>query len=337
MARYVKVLACFAALATLCYAGDAPQGWQDYRSLDYGFSISYPASMTFYPAHPDLVETGLSYIPICDYTTVACFEYNGKKYEGTNFQAAGLSINVLRDAQTEQDCAAMDTGRYPIKTQIINGTKFRYGLTGEAGMSQSKGGTTYRAFHDSVCFEISAATAQTSLGAFDPGAVKAFDGGKLKGILDQMVHSFKFEGAVKDGAGWDVYYDGMCGGIYEYPRGERIQTTIEYSQTGYDSNEIACSRHFTHHGFDYTVAVKVNLRDKSQLETWLKSSTYPDLSKSEVIASSTYCTEYKAGPYYYIYGQAALNILSVSDGKHGVVTAFDDPVFRHLFNSFKVR
>jgi hypothetical protein len=322
---------------TLCYAGDSPGGWQVYHSPDYGFRINYPPSMTFYSGHPDLMETGLSYIPICDYTTVACFEYNGKDYERTNFQAAGVSINVLRDAKTEQDCALIDAGRYPIKTRIINGAKFRYGLTGEAGMSQSKGGTTYRAFHDSVCFEISTATAQTSLGAFDPGTVKAFDAGKLDGVLDQMIHTFKFEGVVKDGAEWDVYNDGMCGGIYEYPRGETIQTTVEYSQAGYGSHALTCSRHFTHHGLDYTIAVEANLRDRGQLEMWLRSSDYPDLDKAEAIASSKYCTEYKAGPYYYIFGQATLNILSASDAKHGVVTAFDDAVFRHLFSSFKVR
>jgi hypothetical protein len=337
LVRYAKVLACLAALATICCAEDAPEGWQVYRSLDYGFSIAYPSSMTFYPGHPDLAETGLSYIPICDYTTVACLEYNGKEYKGTNFQAAGLSINILRDLKTEQDCAAIDTGQYPVKTQMINGTRFRYGLTGEAGLGNSKGGTAYRAFHERVCFEVSTATAQSSLGAFDPGTVKAFDAGKLDRILDQMVHTFKFEGPVKDGSEWDVYYDGMCGGIYEYPRGETIQTTVEYSQAGYDSNAITCSRHFTHHGLDYTVAAKVHLVDKGRLEAWLRSSSYPALSKVEVLASSKYCAEYKAGPYYYIFVQSTLFILSVSDPNHAVVAAFGDPVFGHLFNSFKAR
>lgn len=334
--RYAKVLFCLAALLTVCYAERAPQGWRVYHSLDYSFSIAYPANMTFYSGHPDLAETGLSYIPICDYTTVACFEYNGKEYGSTNLQAAGLSINVLRNEKAEQDCTAIDASQYPVKTQIINGTTFRYGLTGEAGLGNSKGGTVYRAFHDGVCFEISAATAQSSLGAFDPGTVKAFDSGKLDGILDQMVHTFKFEGPVKDGADWDVYYDGMCGGIYEYPRGETIRTTTEYSEAGYHSNAITCSRHFTHNGLDYTIAVKVNLGDRGGLEAWLRSSDYPNLVNAEALAGSKYCSAYKTGPYYYIFGQTTLFILSVSDAKHSVVTAFNDPVFRHLFKSFKV-
>jgi len=85
----------------ICYGQAVPSDWQTYRSPDYGFSIEYPVNMTFYPGRPDYVATQLSYIPICDYTTVACFEYNGREYEGTNFEAAGLSVNVLRDMKTE--------------------------------------------------------------------------------------------------------------------------------------------------------------------------------------------------------------------------------------------
>jgi len=225
---HARVFVYVAVFTTICYAREAPAGWQTHRSPDYGFSIEYPASMTFYPGHPDYVETQISYIPICDYTTVACFQYNGKEYKGTNFEAAGLSINVLRGVRTEQDCDKIDTGSYPIKTETINGIKFHYGMTGEGGMSQSKGGPAYRAFHQNVCFEIAVATAQISMGAFDPGAVRAFDSAKLYSLLDKMVHTFKFVGTVKDGPGWKVYYDNMCGGIYEYPEGETVQTTVEY-------------------------------------------------------------------------------------------------------------
>jgi hypothetical protein len=315
---------------------DARGDWQTYRNPDYGFMIDYPASMTPYSGHPDYVETKISYIPICDYTTVACFEYNGKEYEGSNFEAAGLSVNVLREIRTEGDCDKIDTGSYPVKTETINGIRFHYGMTGEGGMSQSKGGPSYRAFHQNVCFEIAVATAQISLGAFDPGAIKPFDSAKLDLLLDKMLHTFKFTGAVKDGPGWRVYYDGMCGGIYEYPESETVQTTIEYSNDKFHSSEITCSRHFTHRGLDYTVAAKAGLKDKNEFETWLKSSGYPDLSKARVLVSSKYCTEYAADPYYYILGQGTVYILSVSDAKRSVAAFHDDPVLAHLLNSFKV-
>ena len=57
---------------------DASEGWQTYHSPDYGFTVDHPRNMTFYPGHPDYKEiTLLSFIPICDDTTVACFAYNG--------------------------------------------------------------------------------------------------------------------------------------------------------------------------------------------------------------------------------------------------------------------
>jgi len=309
---HTRVLLYMAIFSMISIGEDARGDWQTYRNPDYGFMIDYPASMTPYSGHPDYVETKISYIPICDYTTVACFEYNGKEYEGSNFEAAGLSVNVLREIRTEGDCDKIDTGSYPVKTETINGIRFHYGMTGEGGMSQSKGGPSYRAFHQNVCFEIAVATAQISLGAFDPGAIKPFDSAKLDLLLDKMLHTFKFTGAVKDGPGWRVYYDGMCGGIYEYPESETVQTTIEYSNDKFHSSEITCSRHFTHRGLDYTVAAKAGLKDKNEFETWLKSSGYPDLSKARVLVSSKYCTEYAADPYYYILGQGTVYILSVS-------------------------
>lgn len=218
MTLHLRVFVYVAVFSTICVAGDARGGWQTYRSPDYGFTIDYPTNMKFYQGHPDYGETTISYIPICDYTTVACFEYNGKEYEGTNFEAAGLSINVLREIRTEHDCDKIDTGSYPIKTQTINGIKFHYGMTGEGGTSQSKGGPAYRVFHQNVCFEIAVATAQISIGAFDPGAVRAFDSATLDRLLDKMVRTFKFVGAVKDGPGWKVSTTGCAGASMSIPK-----------------------------------------------------------------------------------------------------------------------
>jgi len=310
-------------------------GWRTYRSPDYGFTIDYPGNTSFYSGHPDPRETQLSFIPICDDTSVACFQYNGSEYEGTNLEAAGLSVNVLRDLKTEQDCERIDTGSSPIKTETINGIRFRYGDTDEVATGHSKGGPTYRTFHQNVCFEIAAAIAETNIGAFDPGTIKPFDSTKLNRLLDRMVHTFRFASAVKDGPGWKVDHVNGCGGVYEYPEGETVRTTVEYSQARFYSNEITCSRSFTHNGLEYTVAAKVNLKDQSQLESWLKSSGYPDLSKARAVVRSKYYTEYNAEPYYYIFGQTVVYILSVSDARHGVILPHDDQVFTHLLDSFK--
>ncbi|HTA22113.1 MAG TPA: hypothetical protein VK763_01160 [Terriglobales bacterium] len=335
----LRALVWIAILTATSRAGlpaDASGGWQTYQSPDYGFTVDHPANMTFHPGHPDYKEiTLLSFIPICDDTTVACFAYNGNEYKGTNFGGAGLSVNVLRDKKTEKDCNQIDTGSYPVKTVTINGTKFHYGFTGDVATSHSEGGPSYRAFHQNVCFEVAAGVAATSIGAYEPGTIKTFDSRKLDHLLDKMVHTFRFTGAVTDGPAWKVHRDPGCGGLFEYPESDEVITTIEYSQARFASNEITCSGYFTDHGLDYTLAAKVNLKDKNGFETWLKSSGYPELVNARVAASSKYYTQYNAESFYYIFGQGTVYILSVSDAKHNVIAPNGDPVFKHFLNSFK--
>jgi hypothetical protein len=143
--------------ARLCSAADSRSshsGWKAVRSPDYGFMIQCPASLTAFSRKLQYKDTLLSYIPVCATSTVACFEYNGSEYEATTFEAAGISVNVLRHKRTEQDCNHIDTGSYPINTTTINGVHFRYGKVGGAALGHSEGGTAYRTFHDNVCFEI---------------------------------------------------------------------------------------------------------------------------------------------------------------------------------------
>jgi hypothetical protein len=309
--------------------------WQVYRSPDYGFTIAYPASLSFYPGHPDLRETQLSMIPVCDVTTVACFLYNGN-HEGTNLQAAGVSVNVLRDRKTEQDCNNIDTGQYPIKTEAINGINFHYGETGEVAAGNDGGGPVYRAFYQNVCFEVAAITAWTNIGGNNPGDIKAFDSKVLDKLLLSVVHTFRFVGAVKDGSGWKVYEDSECGGSFEYPEGETVRTIAEYSNASYHSHDISCSRYFTHNGLVYTVAAKVNLKE-NQLEPWLESLGYPGLTNARTVTKGKYFTEYSAGSSYYFYGQGGVYILSVSDANHNVILPRGDQVFTHLLESFKAK
>jgi hypothetical protein len=299
--------------------------------------VDYPQTMSFYSGHPDLQKDQLSFIPICDDTTVACFQYNGTEYKGTNLEGAGFSVNVLRETRNLQDCAKIDTGSFPIKTETIHGTPFHYGETGEVATGHSTGGPTYRAFHEGVCFEITAWIAATNLGVFDPGTVKGFDSTKLNKLLDRMVHTFRFVGTVRDGAGWHVYRDSSCGGMYEYPDEATVRTTVEYSQARFYSNEITCAQSFTYQGLEYTVAYKTNLNGLSKADAWLTSSGYPGLDNAQIISKSGIFTEYRAGSYEYVIGQAGVYILSVSDANHKVIAPHDDRVFTHWLNSFKAR
>jgi hypothetical protein len=74
----------------------------------------------------------------------------------------------------------------------------------------------------------------------------------------------------------------------------------------------------------------------SQLNTWLKSSGLPDLSKAQVVSKSTSWTEYQAEPYVYVFGQNRVFILSVSDSEQRAIKRNGDRVFSHLIKSFRM-
>jgi len=329
-------LLCLAVLTTIygpSLAATVPAGWRTYRSPDYGFFLAYPKEFTFYPVTPDLKEAQLSYIPICESESVACFEYDGGDAEA-GVGPAGLSVNIIREARSEEECNKIDSS-HPLKTTIINGIHFRWVESGTIAVSHAVGGRSYRAFHEHVCFELATGVASVSLDP--PPAAKDFQRAfrKLEERLDQVVETFRFVGHIVDGPGWKVYSNNMCGGVFEYPETTNVVTAVEYTNKRSDSDEITCEDYFADHELNYTVAAKVSLYNSSLLDKWLRASGYPDLSQTQVLARSKYLTEYKAGYYYYIYGENTLFILSVSNARHGVVSPDAKPMFHHLLNSFK--
>ncbi len=313
-------------------AANAPAGWSVHRSADYGFVIAYPPD---FKSYSDLLEAQRSYIPVCQSESIACFEYNGNEYEGTNFEAAGVSVNILRELRTEKECYKIENVSLPIQKITLNGIPFHYGDIGEGGLGHGIGGPAYRTFREHVCFEVALLITATSISVYDPGTVKEFDSATLEKQLDRMLHTFRFVSHVLDGPGWNVHHNGGCGGVFEYPETATVVTAIEYTNERYYSDEITCEDYFMDQGSKYTVSVKVRLKSVDELEKWLKTYGYPDLGKATEEASSEYATEYKAGPYYYIYGQTKLSILSVSDAQHKVVSPDNNPVFRHFLSSFK--
>jgi hypothetical protein len=318
----------FTALCEAAPQKSVPVGWKVYRSSDYGFEIAYAPDMTSEPVIRP------SYIPVCAHNNVVCFEYSGNEYEGTNFGAAGLSINILRDRRTQEDCNQIDTGSDPINEETINGVRFHFGETDGAAASHAIWGPAYRSFHENVCFELAVGITATSLGVYDPGTIKEFRGAKLLQELQAMVHTFRFVGHVLDGPAWDVHHTFGCGGSFEYPDSDTVVAAIEYSQARFYSNGLTCKDYFVHGGLYYTVAKKANLAQKD-FAAWLVSAGYPDLSNAELIRSFAFHKMYKAGPYHYVYGQAGAFILSVSDAKGKVIDPDGDRVFNHLVNSFE--
>jgi len=181
-------LLVLAAFCTSSFSASVPAGWKTYRSPDYGFVIAYPKDFKHYT---NATDAQLAVVAICNMTTAACFEYSGKQYEGTRFEAAGVAVNILSDAHTEAECNKIDTGQYPIKTARINGIRFHYGETGGAAAGNVIGGPVYRTFHEHACFELAlqVVTDNTDHGIED---YHNFDSTKMEKKLQRILHTFRF-------------------------------------------------------------------------------------------------------------------------------------------------
>lgn len=335
---FSAVMLSLVIIGALCQATtpkNAPSAWKSYSNRDFGFTVRYPKDFTVCEGGLDYCEVSpSSYVPVCSDEVIDCFVYTGREYEGTNFEGAALSVNVLRDRRTEQECNEFDIGPNPVRSKTINGIHFRYGMTGGANLGHWGGGPTYRAFYDKVCFELAANTSGTNFANFDPGTIKEFNGANLDKELDAMLNTLRFIGPVADDPSWRVYHNSDVGGTFEYPDSDTVVRSIEYSPERESSNEITDSLFFSDNGLNYFVATKVGLK-KDALDPWLKSSGYPDSSKAQELRHSNLFTEYKAGNYWYVYGQGALYILGASDQHHNVVVPPDNEVFHHFLHSFK--
>ncbi|HEX6495593.1 MAG TPA: hypothetical protein VF018_08930 [Acidobacteriaceae bacterium] len=322
-----------AMLCGLFAAAQQPSGWQTYSNPDYGFIISYPPDIKLY--NNSRGERPSGFLPICSALTVACLGYTGTDYRGTNLEGAGVAINVLRDAKTEQDCDTLESP-LPSKITIIHGVPFHTALISDAGLSHNTSGPAYRAFYQNVCFEVASLIASSSFAAFETGSLKEFHPDRLSRLLDQVVHTFRFTGPVKDGADWKVSRDSGCGGIFEYPASDTIRVLAEYTNGAENSERITCSRAFTHKGRNYTLAAKIMSSEEYLLDRWLKASDYPTLDNAKVVSRSHSSTDYIAPPYYYVHAQTMVFIFSVSGPDGHPIPPGEDPIYRHWLASFKV-
>lgn len=334
------LLASFGAMTmTVCGAPENENAsWQTYRSPEYGFKIDYPANLRFYPGHP-LRPPEASMFAICDYT-VACFQTDDGAFKKTSLQAAGVSVNILRDRKTEVECNEIGIGSGPIKTVVIHGILFHYGDTSEAGGRSSRSITAYRAFHEHVCFEVALVTAWSDLGPEDmtdeglkPMGRRAMH--KISSAMDKMLRSFAFTGSARDGAIWNVFSDEECGDVFEYPANVQVQKKIEYSNAAFDSDDIACEQAFAYQGREYQVAAKVNFKDEGALNAWLSHSGYPSLDKMRVAVEGAGFTEFRDQTYVYLFDRRTIFIFTVSDGNHQPVSLEGDRIFEHLLESFR--
>lgn len=168
--------------------------WQSYTGVQNDFVIKYPVdflvSIDINKVRP------LSYIPVCGDTMVACVYYSGMGYKGTNFDGAGISINILKNLNTEAKCYNFDISTNEAQKSVaditINSLAFKSAIGGGAATGHYDRVQVYRNFHNSKCYEIAQTLAFISIGVYEPGAVKAFNEDKVWNLLTDIVKTFAF-------------------------------------------------------------------------------------------------------------------------------------------------
>jgi hypothetical protein len=312
--------------------------WHTYQSPDYGFAMKVPADMTFFPGGP-ASPPQKSMIPICDRSTVACFQYNGNKLNHTVIQAMGISVNILRDKKTEAACNNICF--HFTKSTTIHGRPFEYADTGSVASGSSAGGTIYRTYYQHVCFEIAVSTAQSDIPPeqYAQSGVKPLNQSTLRQIhnqMDRMLRSFTFVGPVNDGAAWNVYNDWGCGGLFEYPAASTVKNLVPYTMAAFRSHGVTCEQEFTHNGRIYNIAAKVDLRSTRGLNDWLISQGFPGLNRTSTITRGEGFTKYTAPTFTCFFVNHELYILTLSDENHNPIPTNGDKVFTHLVDTFKL-
>jgi hypothetical protein len=165
-----------------------------YTDSKNGYSLTYSATKFDFTADKEKIGQ-LSYIPICPETTVGCVFYMGTDYKGTNFGAAGVSVNIDPTLNTEAKCynfkVSTNAAQQEAGTTTINGVNFRSATGGEGATGHFIKIQIYRNFHNKRCYEIQQSFVYTNIDNYEPGTVKEFNMEEVW-QLQPIVQSFEF-------------------------------------------------------------------------------------------------------------------------------------------------
>jgi hypothetical protein len=118
--------------------------------------VKYPSGFTLYTDVSKV--TNLTYAPVCDDKMVICLYFPKEMYPGTDFEGAGVSVNVLSQYNTESKCSVFNPAVFPPERltgkKRINDIAFETAFGGGAGLGHSQENHFYRTFHNERCFEI---------------------------------------------------------------------------------------------------------------------------------------------------------------------------------------
>ncbi len=169
--------------------------WNTYTSPSkYAFTIQYPSDFGFSTTYSQV--QGLSYIPVCDTDMAACAYLPRVTYPGTNFDGAGVSVNIDPSLNTQAKCYSFNDPYSEVhgtSTPVtINGTIFYSAMGGGGAAGHFDKVQAYRNFHNNQCYEIAQHVAETDIGNYPSGVVTQFDENAVWQKLQGVVNTFQF-------------------------------------------------------------------------------------------------------------------------------------------------
>lgn len=171
-------------------------GWSNYTNDAYKLSSAYPAGAQLITDKTIMSTTG--YFPTCNTdTALACIYFASSTYPNSNFNSAGISLNVISDKKSETDCYALNPYERSLGSdQVIRGVTFKTFVAGDAAMSHQSGGTDYRTFHNNTCFEITTRINTSTFEVYAEGSIVRFtdmERQELENTIKKIVETFQLD------------------------------------------------------------------------------------------------------------------------------------------------
>lgn len=155
-------------------------GGAEVHTTPQGIGFTVPASYALAAAPEPLLST--SYIPACAQGFEYCVYRSSDQYKGTNFESAGVAINVRSDLSTESSCLNTPPSGYSANTKPSNTySGDTYATTHFANLSDAatghySSGQLYRVYDraNASCTEFMAQVGQSQFANYPAGSIVQF-------------------------------------------------------------------------------------------------------------------------------------------------------------------
>jgi hypothetical protein len=167
-----------------------------------------------------------------------CAYYTGNSYQGTNFDAASVSVRLDPTLNTEAKCYNFSSQSYEAQTPVadvtINGVIFKSAMGGGAAAGTSDKLQVYRSLHNNICYEIDQAVFQSDgIPVGNPPSIPPqYNENEVWQNLQSIVNTFTFSASSQPPAVSVQYNNNQYGFIFTLPADWKGFTTYTSGWTG---------------------------------------------------------------------------------------------------------